>query len=35
MPVGVQYSDKGRFQVPGTDNTRFKMHSSAGGVHQN
>ena len=29
----VQDSDKGRFQVHGTDSTRFKVHSSAGGVH--
>ena len=31
MPVGVQDSDMGRFQVQG--NTRFKAHSSAGAVH--
>ena len=33
MPVGVQDSDKIRFQLQGTDNTKFKVHSSAGGVH--
>ena len=33
VPVGGQDSDKGRLQVQGTDNTRFKAHSSAGGVH--
>ena len=34
VPVVEQDSDKGRFQVQGTDNTvRFKVHSSAGGVH--
>ena len=33
VPVGVQDSDKRRFQLQGTDNTRFKVHSSAGGVY--
>ena len=33
VPVGEQDSDRGRFQVQGTDNTRFKVHSRAGGVH--
>ena len=31
--LGVQDSDKGRFQLQGKDNTRFKVHSSVGGVH--
>ena len=31
--VGVQDSEKERFQLQSTDNTRFKVHSSAGGVH--
>ena len=33
LRTGEQDSDRGRFQVQGTDNTRFKVHSRAGGVH--